>query len=78
MIFNDDSTQSLIVPGDGIPDNTYILYSGNASMTARSDYFRLDGPRVCIEFSVQNGMVMRGIHYHSVWRDGVTDYNGIR
>ncbi|MFM2359026.1 MAG: hypothetical protein RLY16_1019 [Bacteroidota bacterium] len=55
-------------------DNTYILYSGTEAMSTRNDYFRIDGPHVWIEFSVQNGVILSGVHYHSVWRDRVNDY----
>lgn len=55
-------------------DNTYILHSGTNAMNTKSDYFRIDGPRVWIEFSVQNGIVLSGVHYHSVWRDRISDY----
>ena len=37
---------------------------------------RIDGPGVWIEFSVQNGIVMSGVHYHSIWRDHIRDYGG--
>ncbi len=55
-------------------NNTYILYSGTASINTRNDYFRIDGPHVWIEFSVQNGIILSGVHFHSVWRDRVSDY----
>jgi hypothetical protein len=55
-------------------DNTYILYSGTATMTNQADYFRIDGPHVWIEFSAQHGIVLPGVHYHSVWRDKENDY----
>lgn len=55
-------------------DNTYILHSGTNAMNTRNDYFRIDGPKVWIEFSVQNGIVLSGVHYHSVWRDRISDY----
>lgn len=55
-------------------DNTYILHSGTNGMNIRNDYFRIDGPHVWIEFSVQNGIVLSGVHFHSVWRDRVNDY----
>lgn len=57
-------------------DKTYILYSGTTAMTTKNDYFRIDGPHVWIEFSVQNGVILSGVHYHSVWRDRITDYAG--
>lgn len=61
--------------------NTYVAYSGNSSapgtvFTTQGDYLRIDGPHVWIEFVCQNGVVVSGqIHYHSIWRDRVTDYN---
>jgi hypothetical protein len=61
--------------------NTYVAYAGNSSapttaFTAQGDYLRVDGPHVWIEFVCQNGIVISGqIHYHSIWRDRVTDYN---
>lgn len=55
-------------------DNTYILYSGTTAMNTRSDYFRIAGPHVWIEFSVQGGIVLSGVHYHSIWRDRINDY----
>jgi hypothetical protein len=33
------------------------------------DCVRIDGPRVWIKFRCQ-----RGIHYHKIWRDRVSDY----
>lgn len=61
--------------------STYVAYSGNASapttvFTAQGDYLRVDGPHVWIEFVCQNGIVISGqIHYHTIWRDRLTDYN---
>jgi hypothetical protein len=62
-------------------DNTYVAWtgsgtSGNAStfLSANTNYVRIDGPSVWIEFVCQNGVVFTGIHYHSVWRDHVRDY----
>ncbi len=57
-------------------DETYISFSGNASLTAKNDYARIDGPGVWIEFTVQGGIVMSGVHYHSIWRDHTRDYGG--
>jgi hypothetical protein len=59
-------------------DNTYLLYSGTSAMNTKNDYFRIDGPRVWIEFSVQGGIVLSGVHYHSVWRDRTSDYAGTK
>ncbi|MBE7174165.1 MAG: DUF3500 domain-containing protein [Williamsia sp.] len=66
--------------------DTYVSYasntsgtSGNASsfMTAHTDYARIDGPSVWIEFVCQNGVVLSGIHYHTVMRDHSRDYLGL-
>ncbi|MFT4016754.1 MAG: DUF3500 domain-containing protein [Agriterribacter sp.] len=63
-------------------NSTYIAYTGNGSagnassfLNANTNYVRIDGPRVWIEFVCQSGVVFQSqIHYHSVWRDHVTDY----
>lgn len=63
-------------------DETYIAYTGNGTsgnptsfLTSNSNYVRIDGPTVWIEFACQNGIVIQGqIHYHSVWRDHEHDY----
>jgi hypothetical protein len=55
-------------------DDTYIAFSGNATLSVRNDYVRIDGPRVWIEYSVQGGIVLSAPHPHSVWRDRQTDY----
>jgi hypothetical protein len=67
--------------------NTYVTYSANASgtagnassfFTANTDYVRIDGPSVWIEFICQTGVVYRNeIHYHSVYRDHTRDYIGL-
>lgn len=66
--------------------STYVTYasnssgvSGNASsfLTANTDYVRIDGPSVWIEFICQSGVVLSGIHYHTVFRDHTRDYIGL-
>jgi hypothetical protein len=66
--------------------NTYVCYasntggtSGNASsfLVANTDYVRIDGPSIWIEFICQNGVVLSGIHYHTVMRDHTRDYIGL-
>jgi hypothetical protein len=67
--------------------NTYVTYasnsngtSGNSStfFTANTDYVRIDGPSVWIEFICQTGVVYpTEIHYHSVYRDHTRDYIGL-
>lgn len=62
-------------------DETYIAYTGNGTsgtassfLSSNSNYVRIDGPTVWIELSCQNGVVLSGIHYHTVWRDHSHDY----
>lgn len=57
-------------------DRTRVACSGTTSLNDRGDYVRIDGPHVWIEFSCQGGIVVRDqIHYHTIWRDRVTDYD---
>jgi len=67
--------------------DTYVCYASNTSATAGSastflttntDYVRIDGPSVWIEFICQNGVVISNqIHFHSVMRDHSRDYIGL-
>jgi Protein of unknown function (DUF3500) len=60
-------------------DNTFIAYSGTTDLATKNDYVRIDGNNVWIEFTVQGGIVYKqNVHYHSVWRDRVTDYGGTK
>ncbi len=65
---------------------TYVTYASNSSgssgnagsfLTANTDYVRIDGPSVWIEFICQSGVVLSGIHYHTVFRDHNRDYIGL-
>ncbi|MGF2528183.1 DUF3500 domain-containing protein, partial [Ralstonia pseudosolanacearum] len=56
---------------------TYVAYAGDGTVATKGNYFRIEGPRVWIEFSVQNGVIFNSdIHYHSIWRDKSADYGG--
>jgi hypothetical protein len=67
--------------------NTYVTYASNSKgtagdastfFTANTDYVRIDGPSVWIEFICQTGVVYPAeIHYHSVYRDHTRDYIGL-
>ena len=57
-------------------DNTYIAYSGTATLNNQNDYVRIDGPGVWIEYSTQNGIILSPKHPHSIWRDHTKDYGG--
>lgn len=54
---------------------TYVAYSGQADLTTQNSYFRIDGPRVWIEVTIQGGIVYHDrVHYHTIWRDKESDY----
>lgn len=63
-------------------DSTYIAWTGSgtsgdtsAFLNTNTNYVRIDGPNVWIEFIVQTGAVFRNsIHYHTVYRDHTRDY----
>lgn len=63
-------------------NSTYIAWTGsgtsgnaNSFLNANTNYVRIDGPGVWLEFVCQNGVVFQSqIHYHSVWRDHLRDY----
>jgi len=59
-------------------DNTYIAFAGTVGMTTENDYVRIDGPSVWIEYSMQPGRSVPGVHPHSVWRDRGADYGGTK
>lgn len=57
--------------------STYVAYSGSGTVTTKGNYFRIEGPRVWIEISVQSGVIFStDIHYHGIWRDKSGDYGG--
>jgi hypothetical protein len=71
------STLLALYESDTALASTYVGYSGTGAFTTQGDYIRVDGPRVWVEFVVQNGIVFSsGIHYHSIWRDKTADYGG--
>lgn len=72
----DDAATELLDIYESELDDTYIAYSGNASLTNHADYVRIDGPSVWIEFVCQNGVIFSAIHYHTVYRDHTRDYGG--
>ena len=54
---------------------TFVAYSGDPSLTHPTDYVRIDGPSVWIEFVCQAGIVYADQrHYHGIWRDHTRDY----
>ncbi len=71
----DETAAALLSTYEDELDETYIAYSGDASLTKHADYVRIDGPSVWIELACQNGIVYSDqIHYHTIWRDHTRDY----
>ena len=57
--------------------SSYVAYSGSGTVSTNGNYFRIEGPRLWIEFSVQRGVIFSSdIHYHTIWRDKTADYGG--
>lgn len=57
--------------------DTYVAYAGSGTMNQSTDYVRIDGPGVWIEYSAQSSRDFPGTtHPHSVWRDHRSDYGG--
>ena len=51
--------------------------ASSAPLSTQHSYLRIDGPRVWIEFVVQQGVVYgSNVHYHTLWRDKTADYGG--
>lgn len=58
-------------------NDTFISFYGSLDLNKRTDYIRIDGPGVWIEFICQPAAVFpQGIHYHTVYRDHINDYAG--
>ncbi|NOT60222.1 MAG: DUF3500 domain-containing protein [Acidobacteria bacterium] len=63
-------------------DSTFIAWTGSGTagdastfLVSNTNYARIDGPSVWIEFACQTGVIFRNqIHYHTVWRDRNRDY----
>jgi hypothetical protein len=54
--------------------HTRLAWSGSMDPTTVGAYVRIHGPRLWIEICVQTGVVLTGVHYHSIERDTETDY----
>ncbi|MCR8928869.1 DUF3500 domain-containing protein [Priestia megaterium] len=60
---------------------TYIGWSGSTDYNEVGSYVRIDGPRLWLEMASQEGVAYRDdvstdAHFHTVWRDKLTDYAG--
>lgn len=79
---DDTVAANLLSIYQGELDGTYIAFTGSgvagdasSFLNANTNYARIDGPSVWIEFACQSGVVFQNqIHYHTVWRDHSRDY----
>ncbi len=56
---------------------TYVGVAGGNDLAKSGMYVRIDGPRIWMEFIVQDGVAFPDIpHYHALWRDKLADYGG--
>ena len=72
------STYVAYSPGTGGTAD-FSAYPNSASnpLASQHSYIRIDGPRIWIEFVVQQGVAYTSyVHYHSLWRDKIADYGG--
>jgi hypothetical protein len=53
---------------------TRLAWSKSMNPRTIGAYVRIHGPRLWIELCVQTGVVLTGVHYHSIERDTRTDY----
>lgn len=53
---------------------TKLAWSTSTDSQTTGAYVRLHGPRLWLEIIVQNGVVLKGVHYHSIMRDITSDY----
>ncbi len=57
--------------------DTYVAFAGSGTMNQGSDYIRIDGKSLWIEYSAQPSRDFPNTtHPHSVWRDRLSDYGG--
>lgn len=72
------ATYVAYAPGQGGTADFSAYPNALASpLTTQHSYLRIDGPRIWIEFVVQQGVAYTSyVHYHSLWRDKVADYGG--
>ncbi|MCY3801705.1 MAG: DUF3500 domain-containing protein [Chloroflexi bacterium] len=54
-------------------DETYFAWHGNTDGTGRI-YYRIQGPRLIIEFSTQSNVGGDAGHFHSIYRDPTNEY----
>jgi len=76
--YTSDSALSQTYVGLGLGSSGRADFPAKPSgLSSQQSYLRIDGPRVWIEFVVQQGVAYSTqVHYHSLWRDKIADYGG--
>ncbi|WP_149827569.1 DUF3500 domain-containing protein [Streptomyces tailanensis] len=71
---DEEAAEALIAKYVSEYDETYLGWSGATAIDNKDTYVRVDGPSVWIEFSNQGGIVVDGVHQHTIFRDQTADY----
>lgn len=71
---DEEAAEALIAKYVSEYDETYLGWSGATTIDNKETYVRVDGPSVWIEFSNQGGIVVDGVHQHTIFRDQTADY----
>ncbi|QYX76061.1 DUF3500 domain-containing protein [Streptomyces akebiae] len=71
---DEEAAEALVARYVSEYDETYLGWSGATSIDDKETYVRVDGPSVWIEFSNQGGIVVEGVHQHTIFRDQTADY----
>ncbi|MFD5257333.1 DUF3500 domain-containing protein [Streptomyces bobili] len=71
---DEEAAEALIAKYVSAYGETYIGWSGATDIDNEETYVRVDGPAVWIEFSNQGGIVLDGVHQHTIFRDETADY----
>jgi Protein of unknown function (DUF3500) len=74
--YETDAALASTYVGYGVGTGGSADFGANPSgLSAQHSYLRIDGPRVWIEFVVQQGVAFTSqVHYHTIWRDKTADY----
>ncbi|MGC3988475.1 MAG: DUF3500 domain-containing protein [Chthoniobacteraceae bacterium] len=74
--YESDAALAQTYVGYGVDSSGVASFPASPSGTStQHSYLRVDGPRVWIEFVVQQGIAYpTQVHYHTLWRDKVADY----
>lgn len=71
---DEEAAEALVAKYVSEYDKTYLGWSGATAIDNKDTYVRVDGPAVWVEFSNQSGVVVDGVHQHTIFRDQTADY----